>query len=159
MGASQYPSIRKLPQLGVTYADLMRNTKVDEAVFEALTQQYESAKVAEAKDLPTVKVLDQPQVPEEKSFPPRALISVGGCLLALGLGIAWVLGSEHWKQVDPKDPGKAFAQRVAADVGRGIPWISRNGRSAWKAWEPNPSAGAQTREGASAHGSNGDAIA
>ena len=36
-----YPSIRKLPLLGVTYADLFRRMKVEETVFETLTQQYE----------------------------------------------------------------------------------------------------------------------
>src|SRR6202040_1652764 len=34
-----YPSLRKLPLLGVTYADLFRHTKVEETVFETLTQQ------------------------------------------------------------------------------------------------------------------------
>ncbi|HTZ75386.1 MAG TPA: Wzz/FepE/Etk N-terminal domain-containing protein, partial [Candidatus Aquilonibacter sp.] len=43
-----YPSIRQLPILGVNYADLYRRTKVQEAVFETLTQQYELAKVQEA---------------------------------------------------------------------------------------------------------------
>lgn len=135
-----YPSIRKLPKLGVTYADLMRNTKVNEAVFEALTQQYEAAKVDEAKDLPTVKVLDQPQVPEGKSFPPRAIITAVGGLLIFGAGIAWLIGRERWNSVDPQDPAKSFVNRVAADLAHDLPWISRNGNSssAWKAWEsPN----------------------
>src|SRR5271165_1795441 len=56
-----YPSIRKLPILGVTYANLFRETKIQEAVFEALTQQYEMAKVQEAKETPSVKVLDPAQ--------------------------------------------------------------------------------------------------
>src|SRR5207253_2187866 len=38
---SLYPSIRKLPLLGVTYADLYRRTRVQEAVFESLTKEYE----------------------------------------------------------------------------------------------------------------------
>src|SRR5208283_5859115 len=42
---SLYPSIRQLPLLGVTYADLYRQTKIEETVFELLTQQYELAKV------------------------------------------------------------------------------------------------------------------
>ena len=42
--SDSYPSIRQLPILGVTYADLYRQTKVEEAVFEALTKQYEMAK-------------------------------------------------------------------------------------------------------------------
>src|SRR5208283_1607650 len=68
-GDSLYPSIRKLPMLGVPYADLYRQTKVEEAVFETLTQEYELAKVQEAKEIPTVKVLDSPNLPEKKSFP------------------------------------------------------------------------------------------
>jgi capsule polysaccharide export protein KpsE/RkpR len=40
---SLYPSIRKLPLLGVTYSDLYRQTKIQEAVYELLTQQYEMA--------------------------------------------------------------------------------------------------------------------
>ncbi len=156
--ALAYPSIRKLPQLGVSYADLMRATKVNEAVFEALTQQYESAKVAEAKDLPTVKVLDPPLVPEQKSFPPRAIITIAGGLLALAGAIAWILVSERWKHVDPRDPGKSFALRVAADLNRDLPWISRHRRSgpAWAAWgQQPPNAEASDGNGTPHHGSNG----
>lgn len=152
-----YPSIRKLPQLGVGYADLMRNTKVNEAVFEALTQQYESAKIAEAKDLPTVKVLDPPLVPEEKSFPPRALITVGGGLLALSLGIAGILSDEHWKGVDPRDPAKALARRVAQDLSQALPSASRNGRTAaaWNAWQSSPNArGNESQDGSSSSNGN-----
>ena len=38
---SLYPSIRKLPLLGVTYADLYRRTKIQETVFELLTRSEE----------------------------------------------------------------------------------------------------------------------
>jgi uncharacterized protein involved in exopolysaccharide biosynthesis len=48
-GNSLYPSIRKLPLLGVTYAELYRNNKVQETIYELLTQQCELAKVQEAK--------------------------------------------------------------------------------------------------------------
>ena len=78
--------------LGVKYADLLRRTKTQEAVLEMLTQQYELAKVQEAKEIPTVKVLDAPKVPERKSFPPRLLIIVMGTGLAFVFSAAWVLG-------------------------------------------------------------------
>jgi capsule polysaccharide export protein KpsE/RkpR len=68
---SLYPSIRELPALGVGYADLYRNTKIQEAVFQTLTQEYELAKVQEAKETPSVKILDPPDVPEKRSFPDR----------------------------------------------------------------------------------------
>ena len=70
---SLYPSIKKLPLLGVAYADLYRKTKIEELVVETLTQEYELAKVQEAKEIPTVKVLDSPDFPDKKSFPPAAL--------------------------------------------------------------------------------------
>jgi capsule polysaccharide export protein KpsE/RkpR len=154
-----YPSIRRLPQLGVTYADLMRTTKINEAIFEALTQQYEAAKIAEAKDLPSIKVLDEPRIPEEKSFPPRAVITIVGGLLTLGIGIAWILGREHWKHVDPADPGKSFITRVTADLKRDLPLLGHRGasRARWNAWQPGASNGARDRREAPHPGGNGNA--
>ena len=59
-----YPTMRQLPILGVPYADLFRKLKIEQAVYETLTKEYELAKVQEAKEIPTVKVLDPPVVPE-----------------------------------------------------------------------------------------------
>jgi uncharacterized protein involved in exopolysaccharide biosynthesis len=124
---SLYPSIRELPLLGVPYADLYRKTKVQEAVFETLTQEYELAKVQEAKEIPTVKVLDPPNLPERKSFPPRTLLTLLGTVLAFAGGVTWVLGRTRWEQVDATDPGKVLAQEVFDTVRAAIPWSSRNG--------------------------------
>jgi capsule polysaccharide export protein KpsE/RkpR len=111
-----YPSIRKLPLLGVTYADLFRHTKVEEAVFETLTQQYELAKVQEAKEVPSVKVLDPAEVPEKKVFPPRTLLVLTGTFLALAVGVLWVLLSDRWRKIDPQDPGKLLVLEVVSSV-------------------------------------------
>lgn len=123
------PSIRKLPLLGVTYADLYRETKVQEAVFEMLTQQYELAKVQEAKEIPTVKVLDAPNVPEKKSYPPRLLIVFFATMLALVVGVTWIFMSELWDAKDPNDPGKVFAHEVMGVIVARLPWASANGSS------------------------------
>jgi uncharacterized protein involved in exopolysaccharide biosynthesis len=123
-----YPSLRELPLLGVTYADLLRRMKVEEAVFEILTQEDELAKVQEAKDTPSVNVLDPPVVPDKKSFPPRLLIAVLGMMIAFGVGTAWILGSSAWDAVDPtKDPRKAVAIEVWSEVKGRLPWNSHNG--------------------------------
>jgi uncharacterized protein involved in exopolysaccharide biosynthesis len=82
-----YPSIRKLPLLGVMYADLYRRTMIQAAVLEALTKEYEMAKVQEAKEIPTVKVLDAADIPDKKSFPPRAVIIALGTFLGLVLAV------------------------------------------------------------------------
>jgi capsule polysaccharide export protein KpsE/RkpR len=111
-----YPTIRKLPLLGVTYADLYRRMKVEETVFETLTQQYELAKVQEAKEVPSVKVLDPPEVPEKKVFPPRTVLTLFGALLALSLGVAWILATDDWEKIDPQDPGKILVLNMVESV-------------------------------------------
>jgi uncharacterized protein involved in exopolysaccharide biosynthesis len=130
-----YPSIRKLPLLGVTYADLYRRTRVQEAVFETLTKQYELAKVQEAKEIPTVKVLDPPNIPEKKSFPPRLLIIIAGTFAGLACIVAGVFASARWQEMDSSDPGKAFAREVFESAKASMPWASRNGTQPHSAME------------------------
>lgn len=124
---SLYPPIRQLPVLGVAYADLYRKVKVEEAVFETLTQEYELAKVEEAKEIPAVNVLDAPSVPEKKSFPPRLLIMALGTTLAFMAGTAWVLGRAAWEATNTADPRKVFATKVWGDIREVLPWLSPNG--------------------------------
>jgi capsule polysaccharide export protein KpsE/RkpR len=112
-----FPSIRKIPLLGVTYFDLFRRAKIQEALYEALTKRYEMAKVQEAKEIPTVRVLDPADLPEKKISPQRTLIVFLGLMSSLALGCAWVLGSARWRQLDSHDdPRKAFILRATADV-------------------------------------------
>lgn len=114
--ASLYPAIRQLPLLGVTYADLYRQTKIQETVYELLTQQYELAKVEEAKEVPSVKVLDAAVVPSKKSFPPRTLLIAASTALVFLGACAWVLARQAWRDIDPQDPGKQFAREIASAV-------------------------------------------
>lgn len=124
---TQYPSIRKLPLLGVTYSDLYRKTKIQETLFELLTQQCELAKVQEAKETPSVKLLDVPVVPEKRSFPPRLFIMFLGTLFSLMLGTIWVLGRASWENLDPQHPGKLLAQDVYTKIRANVALTSANG--------------------------------
>jgi uncharacterized protein involved in exopolysaccharide biosynthesis len=123
---SLFPSIRKLPILGVTYADLYRETKIAETVYELLTQQYELARVEEAKEIPTVKVLDPAIVPTKRSFPPRILIVGLATILGVGLAILFVWNKAKWDAVEASDPRKLFAMAVCATVQSRVPLFARN---------------------------------
>ena len=122
-----YPSIRQLPLLGVTYADLYRQTKIQETVYELLTQQYELAKVEEAKEIPTVKVLDAAIVPTKKTFPPRTVIVIFGMMLGTAVAMTWVLAKTRWDAVEESDPRKAFAMEVYTTMRVKVPRFQRNG--------------------------------
>jgi len=129
IGNMPFPTIRNLPLLGAKYADYYRRAKIQETVFELLTEQYELAKVEEAKETPSVKVLDPGRVPERKSFPPRLLIIFLATSLAVGCSVVFVLSQKSWEQADPKDPRKILAQEVVSTLKAHAPWMSQNGNA------------------------------
>jgi capsule polysaccharide export protein KpsE/RkpR len=104
-----YPSIRKLPLLGVEWADLYRRMKVQETVFELLNQQYELARIQEAKEIPTVNVIDSANLPERKSSPHRLLIILAITAIAIAGAVAWITAMARLDRLDPQDPRKIFA--------------------------------------------------
>jgi uncharacterized protein involved in exopolysaccharide biosynthesis len=124
--SSIYPSIRRLPLLGVTYADLFREAKVQEIVFETLTQQFELAKVQEAKEVPSVKTLDPGSSPESRSFPPRMLLMALGAFLGCCVGISWLFATAMWTRMDPLDPRKLLAEEVFGTVAERTRNMSNN---------------------------------
>lgn len=135
-----YPSLRQLPLLGVTYADLLRRTRVEVAIFETLTQEDELAKVQEAKEIPSVSVLDAPEVPDDKSFPPRLLIAGLGALLGLCFGITWIIARESWMTGNPTDLRRIVALEVWRDIQASLPWTAKNGHAdvAYRAEDSQP---------------------
>ena len=129
---SIYPSLRKFPLLGVQYQDLYRRAKIEEVVFETLTKEYEAAKVEEAKETPTVRMLDEANLPERRSFPPRTLIAFLCGFTALLGAVAWVVVRQQWLCVETGNPGKQFAHEVFHSMNAVMPWAPPNG-SRWQA--------------------------
>jgi uncharacterized protein involved in exopolysaccharide biosynthesis len=111
-----YPPLRQLPRLAVPYADLYREVQVQETVFELLTQQYELARIQEAKDIPVVSVIDTPGIPEKKSFPPRILLALMLTFFFSGTAAAWLLFQHRWEHVSPDDPRKVLAREVGGTL-------------------------------------------
>jgi capsule polysaccharide export protein KpsE/RkpR len=104
------PSIRKLPLVGIRWLNLYRESKIQEAMYEMLTQEYEYAKIREAKEIPTITVLDAALLPERKSFPPRAVLVVGGALLSVLLAGVLVIVAAMWKR--SQSPEKQLAAEI-----------------------------------------------
>lgn len=103
-----YPSIRELPILGVTYTNLYRRMTMQETIYETLTKQYELAKVEEAKEVPNVKVLDEPIVAETKSSPHRTVIVLLVTFFSGFAGIVWIVASALWEIVGDANPIRAM---------------------------------------------------
>jgi uncharacterized protein involved in exopolysaccharide biosynthesis len=82
------------PELSLQLVRLTRDLKIQEAIFELLTQQYEQAKISELQDTPTIQILDPPRVPELKSRPKRLTMSVLAGMLSVLMSVMAVFAKE-----------------------------------------------------------------
>ncbi len=73
-GAGFATPFSKLPEVSLEYARLLRDVKIQEVLYELLSQQYEQAKIMEAKDTPTVQILDKASPPEKRIWPRRTIL-------------------------------------------------------------------------------------
>jgi uncharacterized protein involved in exopolysaccharide biosynthesis len=107
-----YPPLRELPILAVRWADLYRQVKVKETVYDLLTEQYELARIEEVKSIPSVRVIDPPSWPEKKSFPPRLIIMLAFTLLSVFCAAMFQVVAERWKQLSALDARKQLARGI-----------------------------------------------
>ena len=71
-----FPAFNDVPELGMKLMRLSREVEIQNTLFAFLTQQYEDAKIQEAKNTPTVEILDYAVQPELKYKPKRARIVI-----------------------------------------------------------------------------------
>lgn len=113
INTESYLPLRQVPRLAVPYANLYREVRVQETVYDLLTQQYEIARIQEAKDVPAVSVIDAPGIPEKKSFPPRAVLTIALTLLFFVIFAGALIARHTWLAMETNDPRRVFAAEVA----------------------------------------------
>lgn len=99
-GSERGPSLtfNKAPSLGLEFARIKRDLMVRERVFELLTQQYEMARIQEAKEDLSFQVLDEAIPPEKKSGPKRATNIIIALFTSLILAIGFTFTMEFWSR-------------------------------------------------------------
>jgi capsule polysaccharide export protein KpsE/RkpR len=110
---ASYLPLRQVPRLAVPYADLYRELHIQETVYDLLIQQYEVSRIEEAKDVPAVNIIDAPNIPEKKTFPPRAVLTLSlTAAMLLALSVFLIL-RDRWRAIHLEDPRRVFAREVA----------------------------------------------
>jgi|SRR5262245_10862378 len=92
----------KVPEVGIELVRLTRDVKVGETLVTLLTQQLEQAKIAEARDLPIVQLLDR-AIPAERHSRPKLrlnLLLTGVVSLFAGSFVAFLL--EYLRNARPR---------------------------------------------------------
>ncbi|MGQ0810800.1 MAG: GumC family protein [Nitrospiraceae bacterium] len=98
-GDRLHPAMVTVPALALEYGRRMRDLKVQETLFTLLTSQYEQAKLQEARDTPTVQVLD-PAIPaEHKSRPIMRLNMIIAGIFALFIGTFLAFFLEYLERI------------------------------------------------------------
>ena len=115
----------KVPELGIHLADLMREVKIQETVYSLLNQQYYQARIEEARDTPTIQVLDLAVPPAFRSAPKRKMLLLVFSLLSLVLSVLWVFLHAYWQTMMAQPEKKSKLARLAEEWRRETPWLRR----------------------------------
>jgi uncharacterized protein involved in exopolysaccharide biosynthesis len=87
--------LKKAPELGIKYANLYRDVKMQEGIHAFVVQLYEQAKFREANNSPVVTLLEKARVPQKRTSPKRMIFCLVMTLAGFSLLSTWVL-LEHW---------------------------------------------------------------
>lgn len=123
----------QLPEISLKYLRLYRDVKVQETVYELLTQQYEQAKIMEAKDTPTVQVLDKASPPERKSIPKRKQITILATFFGIISGICVAFFMEWYEHLKGQQQNYLklmnIKKQLQSDVQRILTYTKKTFRS------------------------------
>ena len=78
------------PELGMENARLIRELTIQNTLLELLLPQYETARLEESKNIPTLQVIDEPKVAINKTKPIRSLIVIASVIMAFLLSIVYI---------------------------------------------------------------------
>ncbi|HEY7750729.1 MAG TPA: hypothetical protein VH917_00435, partial [Ignavibacteriaceae bacterium] len=68
--------LSKLPSKAIQYFRYYRQVEIYNALLEFIIPLYEQARFEEVKDIPVIQIIDEPSLPEKKSYPPRILFAL-----------------------------------------------------------------------------------
>lgn len=121
------PSFEETTSLNFEMQALVRRLKVEEMIHSSLVGMLESAKLAEARDLPTVQVLDSALPPEGPIKPNMLynLMAAGG--LSLVFAILLVIFLDYLDRLRAEERERALAQAGLGAVGSSLEDSNGNG--------------------------------
>ncbi len=108
-------SFEQLPDVAAEFARRYRDYRIQQESYATLYQQYEYARILEARDTPMLTVLDYATPPERRSFPKRLVIIVAVVVFGLFASVAYAFVAEYFDYLSATRPED---YRVWTDAGR-----------------------------------------
>jgi len=88
----------QVPAASLEYLRRMRDVRYQETLFRFMAQQYEMAKVDEAREGQLIQVVDPALVPDRRSWPMRTLLTLLAFILGVIFSSFWVLLQSSYKE-------------------------------------------------------------
>jgi len=101
-----FPVLGEAPEIALKYLRLSRELEVQDLLYKYLTQEYEQAKINEAKDTPVIQVIDKAVVPFKKAKPRRSLLVITAGLIGIFFGIFLSFMQEYVDRLSVSNPEK-----------------------------------------------------
>jgi len=111
-----YIPFADVPGVGLELANLLRDVKVQETVWQLLNQQYYHAKIQEARDTPTIQVLDEAVPPEMRSKPKRKILIFVGSFLALLFSIFFAFTAEFFERLKTDSSSSQKTEEIIGNL-------------------------------------------
>lgn len=112
------------PDLLKTIARLQREVEIQNKKYLYLTQEYEIAKLDAQKDVPIMRILDEPSLPVEKSSPKRGLLLLTIGLVTLLGTIFWMVAVDIWRKRMSEHRDQEI-EDLTADLSQAFPSVGR----------------------------------
>lgn len=119
-------SFERLPVVAARFARRYQDLKIQEEAYATLYQQYEYAKILEARDAPTLTVLDYAVPPERRSFPRRVVVVGAIFMFSLAAGLCFAFVAEYFdflRVAKPEEYGgwRRLGTDISGLLGRLLP--------------------------------------
>lgn len=92
------PTLEDIPALALQMLRLSRSVEIETTVYTMLVTEYEKSRIEEARDTPTVQVMDAASAPNFRSRPRRKALVVVGMLAGLGWSAFLALIVTAWRE-------------------------------------------------------------
>ena len=113
-------SFENLPSVAAQFARRYQDFKIQEEAYATLYQQYEYARILEARDAPTLTVLDYAVPPERRSFPRRVVLVGVIFVFSLAAGLCFAFVAEYFDFLRVAKPEEYGGWRRLGTEARGL---------------------------------------
>jgi uncharacterized protein involved in exopolysaccharide biosynthesis len=113
------PTLENVPELALQMMRLKRRVGIETAVYTMLVKEYEKSRIEEARDTPTVQIMDKASVPNLRSRPRRKALVVLGAMIGFGWSAFLSLLLAAWRE--NKDRSRILSEvlePIVADFSR-----------------------------------------